>query len=259
MIIETWVLSFGTICKYLLFITLLFIRVWTMEQLEKSLSKKSKMGLHLVIRTPKKSLQKLTLLITEQQQLPDIAKTDRRDDTSCIKQTKHYVGRNICVHFQTNTHTHTHTHTRSIEWCRILFREQFSPQRQWKGCEIEKIPKTRTKASISLQLLGHILQAVILMCETPRQKWTKFTKTGWSLPSEHFQILVVTEFLFRKLILDVTATAIYFPSEMNWKHQVVGNNGYKDSALSFVFCFPKQYSLYASQHDDAVTLCSNTW
>ena len=49
---------------------------------------KSKLGLyHVVLTTPKTSLQKLTLTVVEMQQLPNMQKTDSKDELSCLKWT----------------------------------------------------------------------------------------------------------------------------------------------------------------------------
>ena len=51
------------------------------------LNLKPKMGLHYVVEltTPKTSPKKLTLTVVEMQQLPDIEKTDSREELSCLK------------------------------------------------------------------------------------------------------------------------------------------------------------------------------
>ena len=65
---------------------------------------KSKLGLfHVVLITPKTSLEKLTLTVVERQQLPDIEKTDSREEISCQKWTKYTGRRKVCVNFQTDT------------------------------------------------------------------------------------------------------------------------------------------------------------
>ena len=50
---------------------------------------KSKLGLyHVLFTTPKTSLKKLTLTKVEQQQLPNLDKTDSEEEISCLKWTK---------------------------------------------------------------------------------------------------------------------------------------------------------------------------
>ena len=50
---------------------------------------KSKMGLyHAVLTTPKTSPEKLTMTVVEMKQLPDIEKTDSREEISCLKLAK---------------------------------------------------------------------------------------------------------------------------------------------------------------------------
>ena len=50
---------------------------------------KSKLGYyHVVLRTPKTSFEKLTLTVVQMQQLPDIEKTDSKEERSCLKWTK---------------------------------------------------------------------------------------------------------------------------------------------------------------------------
>ena len=47
---------------------------------------KSKLGLyHVVLTTPKTSLEKLTLTVVEMQQLPDTEKIDSKEEISCLK------------------------------------------------------------------------------------------------------------------------------------------------------------------------------
>ena len=66
---------------------------------------KSKFGLYLVvITTPKTSPEKLTLTVVEMQQLPDIEKTDSREETSGLKWTIYNGRRKVCVNFQSDTY-----------------------------------------------------------------------------------------------------------------------------------------------------------
>ena len=49
---------------------------------------KSKLGhYHVVLITPKTSREKLSLTVVEMQQLPDIEKTDSKEEISCLKWT----------------------------------------------------------------------------------------------------------------------------------------------------------------------------
>ena len=65
---------------------------------------KSKLGLYnVVLTTPKTSPEKLTLTVVEMQQLPDIEKTDSKEEISRLKWTLHDGRRKVCVNFQTNT------------------------------------------------------------------------------------------------------------------------------------------------------------
>ena len=49
---------------------------------------KSKLGRHhVVLTTPKASPEKHTLTVVETQQLPDIEKSDSREEISCLKWT----------------------------------------------------------------------------------------------------------------------------------------------------------------------------
>ena len=62
------------------------------------------MGLyHVELTTPKTSPEKLALTVSEMQQLPDIEKTDSKEEISCLKWTLYNVRRKICVNFQTET------------------------------------------------------------------------------------------------------------------------------------------------------------
>ena len=65
---------------------------------------KSKLGFyHLVLTTPKTSPQKLTLTVVEMPQLPDIEKTDSKEEISCLKWTIYNGKRKVCVNFQNDT------------------------------------------------------------------------------------------------------------------------------------------------------------
>ena len=65
---------------------------------------KARLGLyHVVLTTPKASPEKLTLTVVEMQQLPDIEKTDSKEEISCLKWTIYNDGRKVCVNFQTDT------------------------------------------------------------------------------------------------------------------------------------------------------------
>ena len=65
---------------------------------------KSKLGLyHVVLTTPKTSPEKLALTVVEMQQLPDIEKTDSKEEISCLKWTKYDGRKKVCVNFQTDT------------------------------------------------------------------------------------------------------------------------------------------------------------
>ena len=65
---------------------------------------KSKLGLyHVVLTTLKTSPEKLTLTVVEMQQLPDIEKTDSKEEISCLKWTISNGWRKVCVTFQTDT------------------------------------------------------------------------------------------------------------------------------------------------------------
>ena len=67
---------------------------------------KSKLGLyHVVLTTPKTSPEKLvlTVAVVEMQQLPDIEKTDSKEEISCLEWTIYNGRREVCVNFQTDT------------------------------------------------------------------------------------------------------------------------------------------------------------
>ena len=57
---------------------------------------------HVVLTTPKTSLEKLTLTVVEMQQMPDIEKTDSKE-VSCLKWTIYNGRRKVFVNFQTDT------------------------------------------------------------------------------------------------------------------------------------------------------------
>ena len=65
---------------------------------------KSKLGLyHVILTTPKTYPEKLTLTVVEMQQLPDIEKTDSKEEISYLKWTIYNGRRKVCVNFQMDT------------------------------------------------------------------------------------------------------------------------------------------------------------
>ena len=65
---------------------------------------KSKLGLyHVLLTTPKTSPQKLTLTVVEMHYLPNIEKTDSKEEISYLKWTIYKCRRKVCVNFQTDT------------------------------------------------------------------------------------------------------------------------------------------------------------
>ena len=77
---------------------------WNLGDRNLFLKLKSKLGLyHVVLTTPKTSPEKLTLTVVEMQQLPDIEKTDSKEEISCLKWTIYNGRRKLCVNFQTDT------------------------------------------------------------------------------------------------------------------------------------------------------------
>ena len=63
------------------------------------LNLKSKLALyHVVLTTPKTPPEKLTLIVVEMQQLPDIETTDSKK-ISCLKWTIYNGRRKVCVNF----------------------------------------------------------------------------------------------------------------------------------------------------------------
>ena len=57
----------------------------------------------LYTQLPKTSPEKLTLTAVEMQQLPDIEKTDSKQETFCLKWKIYNGRRKVCVNFQTDT------------------------------------------------------------------------------------------------------------------------------------------------------------
>ena len=64
---------------------------------------KTKLGLYHVELKTKDSPEKITLTLVETKQLPDIEKTESRDEISCLKSTIYNGRRNVCINFQTDT------------------------------------------------------------------------------------------------------------------------------------------------------------
>ena len=65
---------------------------------------KSNMGLYnVVLTTPKTSPEKLKVTIVEMQQVPDIEKSDSKEEISCLNWTMYNGRRKVCVNFRTET------------------------------------------------------------------------------------------------------------------------------------------------------------
>ena len=65
---------------------------------------KLKLGLyHVVLTIPKTTPEKITLTVDEMQQLPDIEKTESKEEISCLKWTIYNGRRKVCGNFQTDT------------------------------------------------------------------------------------------------------------------------------------------------------------
>ena len=64
---------------------------------------KTKLGLYHVELKSKYSPEKITLILVETQQLPDIEKADSKDEVSCLKWTIYKGRRKVCINFQTDT------------------------------------------------------------------------------------------------------------------------------------------------------------
>ena len=78
---------------------------WNIGDIRKLfLMAKSQLGLYHVVTTiPKTSPEKLLLTVVEIQQLPDIEKTDSKEERSRLKWTIYNGRRRVCVNFQTDT------------------------------------------------------------------------------------------------------------------------------------------------------------
>ena len=64
---------------------------------------KTKMELYHVELKSKDSPEKITLTLVETQQLPDIEKSDSKDEISCLNKTIYNGRKKICINFQTDT------------------------------------------------------------------------------------------------------------------------------------------------------------
>ena len=67
------------------------------------LKPETKLGLYHVELRSKDSPEKTTLTLEETQQLPDLEKSDSKDEIFCLKWTIYSGRRKICINFQTGT------------------------------------------------------------------------------------------------------------------------------------------------------------
>ena len=63
---------------------------------------KTRLGLYHVELKSKDSPKKITLILVETQQLPDIQKADSKDEIFCLKWTIYNGRRKVCINFQTD-------------------------------------------------------------------------------------------------------------------------------------------------------------
>ena len=64
---------------------------------------KTNLGVYHVELRSKDSPGENTLILVETQQLPDIEKTDSKDEISCLKWAIYNGRRNVCINFRTDT------------------------------------------------------------------------------------------------------------------------------------------------------------
>ena len=64
---------------------------------------KTKLGLYHVELKSKDSPEKITLILVETQQLPDIEKSDSKDEIFCLNWTIYNRRRKECINFQSYT------------------------------------------------------------------------------------------------------------------------------------------------------------
>ena len=74
------------------------------ENRNRLLNLKSKFGLYqIVLTTPRTSPEKIALTVVEIQRLPDIEKTDSKEEFPCLKWTIYNSRRKVCVNSKTDT------------------------------------------------------------------------------------------------------------------------------------------------------------
>ena len=98
---------------------------------------------HVVLTTPETSPEKLTLTVVEMQQLPDIEKTDSREEISRLKWTLYYGWRKVGVNIQTDREKLNN----------VVYRYRNSLYLKDKEVDLKMtIPITSGKTSLSLEL-----------------------------------------------------------------------------------------------------------
>ena len=76
--------------------------IWDFRNL--FLKLKTKLGLHhIVLTTLTTSAEKLTLILVEMQQIPDIGKIESKKEVAYLKSAIHNGRWNVCVNFKTDT------------------------------------------------------------------------------------------------------------------------------------------------------------
>ena len=90
--------------NHFLFLFFLFRMSWNIgDNRNLFLQLKTKLGLYHVQLRSKDSPEEITLTLVETQQVPDIEKSDSKDEISCLKWTTHNGRRKTCINFQTDT------------------------------------------------------------------------------------------------------------------------------------------------------------
>ena len=142
---------------------------------------KSKLGLHhVVLTTPKSSPEKLTLTVVEMQQLPDLGKTDSKEELSCLNWAILNGRRKVCVNFQTDTD-----------------KLNFVVYRYWNNLYLKdnvvnlKMTEYQSLLAKQLYLLSciDIFYKRCIVLEEKTVHNTNSVKNGYSFPHEHIPIV----------------------------------------------------------------------
>ena len=213
---------------------------------------KSKLGIyHVVLTTPKASPEKLTLTVVEMQQLPDIEKTDSKEELSYLKKTIYNGRRKVCLNVQTDTD--------KLNIVVYRYRNNLYLKDNEIDLKLTKYQSLLAKRVYLLPTLTYSTSGALYWMKQFFINNTNSVKNGCSFPHEHFPIVPGLKMLFEnnsvRKNLFLSACFCWDSRlslrEMDQNFKFDGTIVYGDSYLEILFRHFKVFRLHAILYDAA--------